>query len=184
MCHLFYGTLTVVSPGALICITPPHIHISFELLFNAGKFAKSTVGEPGTQGAEMAGIHGIGVNTPSAAAVAEATVGFAIELHIPKGRIFTNGTLSIIFAAGIVLITLLLGSTIRQDGAAPKLHWSCAPPQTKKPIIIPMPQNRNALGNFVAHGLGSSFIHFYFFNCSPRCFGLLFQYVARSSLFY
>lgn len=113
--------------------------MSFELLFKAGKFAKSTVGEPGAHGAAIAGIHGIGVNTPSAAAVAEATVGFANELHIPNGRTFTIGTLSMILAAGIVLTTLLFGSTIRQDGAAPKLHWSCAPPQTNKPIIIPKP---------------------------------------------
>lgn len=101
------------------------MHMSFELLFKAGKFPKSTVGEPGAHGADIAGIHGIGVNTPSAAAVAEATVGLAIELHIPKGRIFAIGTLSMILAAGILLlITLLFGSTIRQDGAAPKLHWS------------------------------------------------------------
>jgi hypothetical protein len=33
----------------------------------------------------------MGVNTPSAAAVAEATAGFAREVHIPKGRIFAIG---------------------------------------------------------------------------------------------
>lgn len=139
MCRLFYGTLTVVCPGELIWIIPPHMHISFELLFKAGRFAKSTVGEPGAHGAGVTGTHGMGVNTPSAAAVAEATVGFANELHIPKGSIFTIETLSMILAAGIVLTTLLFGNTVRQDGAAPKLHWSCAPPQTNKPIIIPMP---------------------------------------------
>jgi hypothetical protein len=117
------------------------MHISFELLFKAGKFPKRTVGEPGAHGADIAGRHGIGVNTPIAADVADATVGFAIELHIPKGRIFTIGTLSIILAAGIGHITLLLGSTVRQDGAAPKLHWSCAPLQTKKLIIFYKPSS-------------------------------------------
>ena len=37
----------------------------------------SAVGDPGAQGAGMTGTHGIGVRTPSAAAVAAATVGFA-----------------------------------------------------------------------------------------------------------
>jgi hypothetical protein len=46
---------------------------------------------PGDQGATVAGIHGIGVNTPKAAAVADATTGLAKELHVPNGIIFTNG---------------------------------------------------------------------------------------------
>ena len=37
-------------------------------------------------------MQGIGVSTPRAAAVAAATVGFAIELHIPNGMMFTIGT--------------------------------------------------------------------------------------------
>jgi hypothetical protein len=39
----------------------------------------------------MTGMQGIGVNTPCAAVVAEATVGFARDMHIPKGGIFTIG---------------------------------------------------------------------------------------------
>lgn len=46
-----------------------------------------TVGEPGIQGAVVTGMQGIGVKTPNAAAVAEATVGFAGDEHMPKGRI-------------------------------------------------------------------------------------------------
>ena len=59
-----------------------------------------TVGEPGVHGAGMTGMQGMGVSTPKAAVVAEATVGFAREVHMPNGRMLTIGTLSIIFAAG------------------------------------------------------------------------------------
>jgi hypothetical protein len=45
----------------------------------------------------------MGVRTPEAAVVAEATVGFAREVHIPKGMILTMGMLSMMFAAGILL---------------------------------------------------------------------------------
>ncbi len=72
-------------------ITPPQLHMHFEMLSSAGILAINTVGAPTTHGDDVAGTHGIGVNTPSAAAVAAATVGFAGELHIPKGMIFTSG---------------------------------------------------------------------------------------------
>lgn len=73
-------------------------------------------------------MHGIGVSTPSAAAVAEATCGFAMLVHIPKGFIFTLGLLSIIFAAGFEqLMTLFCGITLSADGAVPKLQAHIAP---------------------------------------------------------
>jgi hypothetical protein len=37
-------------------------------------------------------MHGMGVITPSAAAVAAATTGFDVELHMAKGMIFIIGT--------------------------------------------------------------------------------------------
>ena len=61
-------------------MTPPHAHISFDDSFSAGMLPIRTVGAPGAHGAGIVGTHGIGVSTPSAAAVAAATVGFAIEL--------------------------------------------------------------------------------------------------------
>jgi hypothetical protein len=68
-------------------------------------------------------MHGIGVNVPEAALVAAATVGFAMELHIPNGIIFSIDTWSVIFAAGTPLLSVILvGSTIRLLGAEPKLH--------------------------------------------------------------
>ena len=49
------------------------------------------VGAPGTHGATVIGTHGIGVNTPSAAAVAAATSGLAGLMHMPKGGMLTIG---------------------------------------------------------------------------------------------
>jgi hypothetical protein len=105
-----------------------------ELLLRAGILATITVGAPGAQGAAVTGMQGIGVNTPKAAAVAAATIGLDGELHIPKGIMFTIGLLSIILAMGIEVMTRLAGSTFKVPGAAPKLHWSMAPPQTRIPI--------------------------------------------------
>ena len=104
-----------------------HLHV----LFSAGFPPTNTVGEPGAHGAEITGIHGIGVKTPIAADVAAATCGFAMDVHIPKGMMFVIGTLSMIHAAGILLhITLAFGRTLSTDGAIPKLHISCAPEVT------------------------------------------------------
>ena len=77
------------------------MHISFDELFRAGIFFIITVGDPGAQGAVVLGMHGMGVRTPKAAAVAAATVGFAMELHMPKGIILTIGLLSIMVASGM-----------------------------------------------------------------------------------
>lgn len=73
-------------------ITPPHAHMQVEVLFKAGILAMRTVGDPGVHGATTTGTHGIGVNTPNAAAVAATTAGFAGLIHAPKGMMFTMGT--------------------------------------------------------------------------------------------
>jgi len=127
----YYGTITVVWPGFTIWITPAHAHISFEVLFSAGNPAINAVGAPVTQGAGKTGTQGIGVSTPSAAAVAAATVGFDGDEHIPNGSTFTIGLLSMMFAAGgPPAIVLFCGSTTSVLGAAPKLHCSIAPMHT------------------------------------------------------
>jgi len=93
--------------------------------------ASNTVGAPGTHGAGVAGMHGIGVITPNFAAVAAATVGLAGLEQTPKGIMFTIGIWSIIFAAGIKpVIVLLVGNTTIGVGAAPKLHCRRAVEQT------------------------------------------------------
>ena len=123
------GTLVVTWPGKPIWITPPHVHMHFEVLFKAGCPPIMQVAEPGTQGA-VTGTHGIGVNTPNAAAVAEATVGLAIDMHIPNVGMFVIGTQSIIVAAGAPAMVLLVGSTTRAEGATPKEHIITAPAAT------------------------------------------------------
>jgi hypothetical protein len=67
------------------------MQVSFEMLSRDGMFARRTVGAPVTQGAGITGRQGMGVSTPRAAAVAAATAGFAIELHIANGMMFTIG---------------------------------------------------------------------------------------------
>lgn len=68
------------------------MQLHVEVLLSAGLLLMSTLGEPGFQGATVAGMQGVGVNTPKAAVVADAVVGNASEAHTPNGRIFTMGT--------------------------------------------------------------------------------------------
>ena len=67
------------------------MQLHVQALFKAGIFAIMVLVQPGVQGAGVTGMQGIGVNTPSAAVVAAATVGFANEVHMAKGGIFTIG---------------------------------------------------------------------------------------------
>ena len=90
-------------------------------LFNAGIFATNTVGDPGVHGAGKTGTHGIGVNTPNAAAVAAATVGFAMDMHVANVGILA-GKLSIIFAIGMDVSVLFFGVTRNAHGAIPNEH--------------------------------------------------------------
>ncbi len=113
-------------------MTPPHIHIHLEVLFREGKLLISTVGDPGVQGAAVAGIQGIGVSTPSAAVVAAATVGLASDEQTPKGRMLAIGTWSIMVAAKgpPAIVGGPLGITNKELGATPNVHCKVAPIQT------------------------------------------------------
>jgi len=51
--------------------------------------------------------------------------------------------LSIMLAMGILVDTLFLGRTIREEGVAPKEHCSEAPPHTVKPIDNTLIYRRN-----------------------------------------
>ena len=76
----------------------------------------------------MAGMQGMGVSTPIAAAVAEAPVGFAIDWHMPKGAMLTMGLLSMMLPIAIFIHLGRMGSrTEKVDGAIPKLHCNIAP---------------------------------------------------------
>ena len=118
-------------PAEVKATAPPHIQRHLDMLSSAGILAINTVGAPGTQGATVAGMQGIGVNTPNAAAVDATTIGFAIELHIPNGKILTIGIWSMMLAAGGPSAnTLLSGKTTRADGATPNVHVITAPMET------------------------------------------------------
>src|ERR1700677_4921005 len=123
-----YGIISVIWPAMVKVITPPHMHMSVETLSSAGMLASSTVAAPGVHGAVVAGMHGIGVSTPNAAAVAAATTGFAGDMHMPKGMMFSIGTMSMILAAGMLLVIIIfVGSTTSVLGAIPNEHIIIAP---------------------------------------------------------
>lgn len=112
-------------------IVPPKLHWHLELSVNAGAEPTIVLLAPGAQGAAVIGVHGMGVRTPIAAAVAEATAGLAMLVHMAKGKMFTNGLLSMILAAGGPdAKTLFTGSTTRELGAAPNEHIIMAPATT------------------------------------------------------
>nr|WP_279614621.1 hypothetical protein [Desulfonatronospira thiodismutans] len=76
----------------MIEITPPQEQIKVLESVRAGIEPISTVGLPVIQGATVTGMHGMGVKTPRAAAVADATAGLEGVVHSPKGGMFINGT--------------------------------------------------------------------------------------------
>ncbi len=127
----------VVCAGDTIEITPPQLHMSLEELLSAGKLAIRTVGEPGAHGAAIAGIQGIGVSTPKAAAVADATVGLAMDVHIANGGIFAIGLLSIIVAVKkLDVMVAVCEFTIRVPGAVPKVQAMLAVIATARAMLI------------------------------------------------
>src|SRR5664280_2659721 len=114
------------------------MHINLETLSSAGALPSMTVGAPVTHGAGVFGMQGIGVSTPSAAAVAAATVGFANEVHMPNGMMLTIGTWSMMLASGTWSVKVsFFGRITRELGAMPKLHCIIAPIQTCIGIVLP-----------------------------------------------
>jgi hypothetical protein len=112
----------------VMVITPPKEHTQVEPATSAGLPPMVVRGAVGIQVPAIAGTHGIGVSTPSAAAVAAATVGLAMLEHIPNGAMLTIGIMSAIAAAGRPsMVTLLIGRTLRVVGARPKEHCNNAP---------------------------------------------------------
>jgi hypothetical protein len=127
--------MTLVCPGLSTEIDPPQVHNSLQLLLTIGIEPLSTAGTPGSQGEAVAGTQGIGVRTPSAAAVAEATVGFDGEVHMPNGGTLTMGLKCELLADGTADVSIVvLGMTITLAGATPKVHIIVAPMQTAMPM--------------------------------------------------
>ena len=82
-------------------MVPAQRQVSFEEESIALKLPTITVGQGGAQGAGVAGMQGMGVWTPSAAAVAAMTVGFDGLLHMPNGMMFAMGALSMMVATNL-----------------------------------------------------------------------------------
>src|SRR3954468_2724190 len=81
-------------------------------------------------------MHGCGMNTPRAAAVAAITCGLAGLMHIPKVGMLVNGLKSAIVAAGWeAAITRGIGSTTSVDGDVPSAHIMVAPLLTTEPAM-------------------------------------------------
>jgi hypothetical protein len=115
------------------------MHWHVEPSTSAGAPATIVSGARGIHGAGMLGTHGIGVRTPSAAAVAAATVGFARDVHIPNGGIFTNGTWSMTFAIGRPSTTIRpVGNTLSAPGAMPNVQVRAAPVHAFKAMVVPL----------------------------------------------
>ena len=116
-----------MAPGIVTEIWPPQLHIHLQLFNRAGKFDILAC-PPGAHGAAITGMQGIGVSTPMAADVADATVGFANDWHMPKGAMFTMGLLSMMLPMAKFMHFGRIGSsTEKVDGAMPNVHCSMAP---------------------------------------------------------
>src|SRR5579871_2638190 len=109
-------------------MVPAQAHEHVEVLARALTSSMAAIFAPGVHGPETTGTHGIGVSTPIAAAVAEATCGFDWLWHIPNGAMFTMGFMSMTVATGCSCpLAVHAGRTVSVEGAMPWLHLSFAP---------------------------------------------------------
>ena len=111
-------------------MTPPQLHIHFDVEFSAGLPPMVTVGEPGVQGLAITGTHAWG--TPRAA----ATSGLLADVHIPNGGMLLIGLLSIIVAAAVPQVVVGAEVAFNVAGAAPKVHCIIAPVTTSCAITM------------------------------------------------
>jgi hypothetical protein len=110
------------------------VHISLQVLFNAGFPPIKTVGLPGIHGATVLGTQGAGVNITGGG---RFVAGFATLLHIPNGGILAMGLLSIIVATGVPVKVVCCELTIKVDGVVPNEHIILAPMHTQTAILSP-----------------------------------------------
>jgi hypothetical protein len=117
--------VVISVPGKLISITPPYAHMQVLLAVRAGWPAIKVV-ETGIHGVST-GTQGIGVRTPSAAAVADATSGFESVEHMPNVAILTISEQSMVAAGRFSIITIASGNTLSGAGTIPNEHCVTAP---------------------------------------------------------
>jgi len=80
-------------------------------------------------------MHGIGVSTPRAAAVAAATIGLAGDMHMPNVGMLAIGTQSMMFAAGGPCAVVVGTTTASAAGAAPIVQVNNDPAFTNFPAM-------------------------------------------------
>jgi len=127
------ASVKITCPGKVGVITPPQSHMHMQVSSAAGAPRSITVGTPGVH-TSVTGMHGIGVSTPKAAAVAAATSGLDGVMHMPNGMMLTIGAASKILAAGISPAVTVGTTTFNAEGATPNVHISTAPSVNCIPI--------------------------------------------------
>lgn len=111
-------------------MTPPKAQLHIDPATRAGMPPIVVIGAIGVHGAGTTGTQGIGVSTPSAAAVAAATVGLDRDMHMPNGTMLDIGAMSLIVATGRPSTRGLGATTINVLGDMPKVHVVAAPVTT------------------------------------------------------
>lgn len=112
-------------------MTPAWAHRRIDVLVKAGAPPRSVVGAPTIQGPAGAGMQGMGVKLPNAAAVAAATTGLDKLRHITNPGTLRPGMLSKIFPqAPAPLVVRWVGKKFNVQGAVPKEHLQIAPVTT------------------------------------------------------
>lgn len=110
----------------------PSAQVSFASLVNIGLPSINIVAFVTDQTPIGTKLHGWGVNTPIAAAVAAATCGFVMEEHIPKG----GKVVSVMVAMGFELPRQPGLATAKQAGVVPNGQLTLAPLTTATPILL------------------------------------------------
>jgi len=115
------------GPGTTTWTTPPYAHTHIAPWASTGRPPTTVRGAAGVHVPVVAGMHGIGVSTPSAAAVAAATWGLASDVHIAKVATFTRGAASVTVATGRPSTsTRGVGSATSVAGAVPNEQLTVA----------------------------------------------------------
>jgi hypothetical protein len=125
-------TVTLVWPAEPTVTVPAHAHEHVDASSSAGLPSTVTLVEPGVHGLST-GWHGCGVRTPWADAVALATCGLAIDMHMPNAGTFAAPQ-SVIAPAAISVPVMSVLDALKVAGVVPNEHCSDAPVQTRLPI--------------------------------------------------
>lgn len=107
--------------GVTMEIVPPHMHWHVDVTSTQGRPPIWADTEPAVHGAPVAGMHGWGVSTPSAAAVAVDTCGLPGLMHMPKVGMLVSGMVSAIVATGAVADTIGV-ARMRLAGVVPMVQ--------------------------------------------------------------